>query len=334
VILARVSIVIPTRHIDRYAIECVAECKRLEGVDADILVLPDEFTPQEMSSLPPDVTVIPTGPVLPGRKRNIATHAAVADVVAYIDADARPRSDWAFQAIACLENPEIGAVGGPGVTPVEDRMLQRLSGEIYASPMMGRANRIRYLPGPEQVVSDMHSCNLVAKKSVIIEAGGWSEVYWPGEDTLLCRAIEKTGKKILYSPKVVVFHHRRATVRGHLRQTWSFGVHRGHFFRRYPENSRRLLYGLPVALLAYIASIPFVWFLVPNILVAWLLPLLAYAIAVVAASTTAHERKLMPLVSAGVLASHLVYGMGFLRGILSPDVSKGGTEEKQRSVET
>ncbi len=64
---------------------------------------------------------------------------------------------------------------------------------------------------------DIHSCNFIAPKSVIVNAGGWNEKYWPGEDTLMCLAIKKIGKKLIESSEVVVYHHRRSLFKPHLK---------------------------------------------------------------------------------------------------------------------
>jgi len=317
-----VSVIIPCRRVDRYVRDCVVGCLRLEGVQPEILVLPDSFSPDEVRDFPSEVSVIATGSVLPGAKRNLGTRRSSADIVAYIDADAYPKPDWLDKALPHLAKAEIGAVGGPGITPKEDGLVQRLSGEIYASPMMGRTNRIRYVPGREQEISDLHSCNFVAKKEVVLRAGGWSEAYWPGEDTLLCLAIARTGIKILYSPTVQVYHHRRSSFRAHLRQVWNFGLHRGFFFRHFPANSRRVLYAVPSMMLLYVTSIPLFWFAGFADVRIVTFPLFAYAGLVLVASLMASEKRLIPMVWAGIFASHLVYGGAFIKGFLSTDVSK------------
>ncbi len=92
---------------------------------------------------------------------------------------------------------------------------------------------------------DIHSCNFIARKSVIEEAGGWNEKYWPGEDTLMCLAIRKLGKKLIESSDVVVYHHRRSLFKPHLRQVSRFGEHRGFFAKKFPENSAKLTYFFP-----------------------------------------------------------------------------------------
>ncbi len=70
--------------------------------------------------------------------------------------------------------------------------------------------------------------------------------YWPGEDTKLCMLLTKAeGKRIVYEPEAVVYHHRRALFWGHFRQVWNYAVHRGFFAKRYPDTSLRPQYFVP-----------------------------------------------------------------------------------------
>ena len=98
---------------------------------------------------------------------------------------------------------------------------------------------------------DIHSCNFIARKSVIESAGGWNEKYWPGEDTLMCLAIRKVGKKLIESSDVVVYHHRRSLFRPHLKQVSRFGEHRGFFAKKFPQNSAKLTYFFPSLLILF-----------------------------------------------------------------------------------
>jgi len=55
---------------------------------------------------------------------------------------------------------------------------------------------------------DIHSCNSLCE-DLFLRNRRWNEKYWPGEDTLMCLAIKKTGKKMIEAADVVVYHHRR-----------------------------------------------------------------------------------------------------------------------------
>ena len=119
------------------------------------------------------------------------------------------RKDWLANASKYLSDGEVSAVGGPGVTPEEDGLMQRAGGYVLSSVMAGGLSR-RFRTVGNFESDDIHSCNLIARKSVVDEVGGWDEKYWPGEDTLLGLAFKKKSKRMVEASDVVVYHHRRA----------------------------------------------------------------------------------------------------------------------------
>ena len=145
--------------------------------------------PDFMSKEVDGVKVIPTGPVTPGAKRNIGVDNASGEICAFIDSDAYPDEDWLSNAVKYFEDPEVAAVGGPGLTPHEDSFMQKASGYVLSSFMVGNLSR-RYKSVGAFESDDIHSCNFIARRSVLVEVGGWNEKYWPGEDTLLCLEIK------------------------------------------------------------------------------------------------------------------------------------------------
>src|SRR3989337_564608 len=118
-----VSIIVPYKDVDDYTRECIKHCKQLNYDSYEIILLPDDS-----KETIEGVKVIATGPVSPGRKRNIGVENSRGEFCAFIDSDAFPRSDWLTNAVEYLENPEIGGVGGPGLTPEEDELIQKAGG--------------------------------------------------------------------------------------------------------------------------------------------------------------------------------------------------------------
>ena len=57
--------------------------------------------------------------------------------------------------------------------------------------------------------------------------------------------VKSKKKKILYSPKIIVWHHRRGGLLKHLIQISAYGLHRGFFAKKYPDNSFKLKYFIP-----------------------------------------------------------------------------------------
>ncbi len=312
-----VSIIIPCKVIDDYTKECIKFCKQLDYSNVEIILLPDS------SSAPIDkVKIIATGSVSPGAKRNLGVKSSVGEFCAFIDNDAYPRSDWISGAMKYLEDPEVGGIGGPGLTPNKDGSMQKAGGYVLSSFMVGNLSS-RYKTKSCFESDDIHSCNFIARKSVIEAAGGWNEKYWPGEDTLMCLAIRKIGKKLIESTDVVVYHHRRSLFKPHIKQGSRFGEHRGFFAKRFPQNSAKLTYFFPLLLILSVIvgltlSVFFSYFMYLV-----LLGLIVYLISsLIAAVQQTRNIKLLLSVWLGIIVTHIIYGTYFLSGLIKRDLKR------------
>lgn len=295
--------------MDEHAIECVRECSKLSYEGFEIVLLPDSRTDLV------GVKVVPTGPVLPGRKRNIGLTVAKGDILAYIDADAYPRRDWLTNAVRHLQDDRVGAVGGPAVTAPTDSSLCQAQGLVLSSFMMGGSLSARYKESGVSEADDIHSVNFAAWKRVIEEVGGWNEKFWPGEDTLICLEIHKAGYRQLLASDVVVYHHRRPRLDQFLRQIGSFGVHRAFFAKLFPENSRRVGYFIPSLILLAIMLGPIISFVLPSIWSVYLGGLFLYLTLVSVAAIRSGRNRLAVFIM--IPLTHLAYGAGFIRGLVA-----------------
>ncbi len=312
-----VSIIIPCKEVDLYTIESINGCRQLDYPNFEIIVLPDASS-NDINN----VRIINTGSVSPGLKRNIGVKNSLGVFCAFIDNDAYPRRDWLTKALEHFEDPQVGGVGGPGLTPPEDGLLQQAGGYVLSSFMMGNLSS-RYKTRSSFESADIHSCNFIALKSAVKEAGGWNEKYWPGEDTLMCLAIKRLGKKLIECSEVVVYHHRRALFKSHLKQVSRFGEHRGLFVKKFPENSVKITYFFPCFLvLALIVGLALSLFL-PSFAYIVILGIVVYLVSsLTAAISQVKSTKLTLLVWAGIIVTHLVYGSYFLSGLIKRDLKR------------
>jgi glycosyltransferase involved in cell wall biosynthesis len=309
-----VSIIIPCIRIDDYTRQCIEHCKQLDYGNYEIVLLPDVE-----SDRVDGVKVIPTGSVSPGAKRNIGIANSFGEICAFIDSDAYPKNDWLKNAVRYFGVSEVAAVGGPGLTPDEDSLMQKASGFVLSSFMVGNLSK-RYKSKHTRESDDIHSCNFIARKSFLKEIGGWNEEYWPGEDTLICRGIKKIGMRMVEAPDVVVYHHRRPLFLKHLRQVSSYGLHRGFFAKRFKETSRRLSYFLPSLFILFLVGGGIVSFVYP--IFRWIFGAVLLAYVVLALAAAMPSRKLILPVWLGIMATHMVYGTFFLIGLVKKELKR------------
>ncbi|MEM2140957.1 glycosyltransferase [Nitrososphaera sp.] len=311
-----VSIIIPCKSIGRYEDESVDGCLALKWPNVEILILPDE---ESKNSYPSNVRIIPTGKIKPALKRNIGIKQAKGDYIAFLDSDAYPIPEWLDNAIPLFAGGKVGLVGGPSLTPPADELERQASGLILASKIGGGGLANRYVAGKSMPVDDIPSSNMITTKSVMEKLGGFNADYWPGEDTYFCLQIKRDlGMEILYSPQVVVYHHRRRVFRSHLQQIWGYGTHRGYFAKKFPYNSRRPTYFVPSLFVLFNAAGIMLSFFFPHIfLVPYLAILGAYFVMCIASGAKANNAKLGLMVTIGIPLTHVVYGVGFLKGLTS-----------------
>jgi hypothetical protein len=270
------------------------------------------------------IRVLATGQVGPARKRDIAAAMARGRILAFLDDDAYPSSSWLQAALPHFDDDMVAAVGGPGVTPLGDGFWKQASGWALASRLGSGSARNRYLPvGGVRDVDDWPSMNLLVRASDFEAVGGFDCEYFPGEDTKLCLAlVHRLGKRIVYEPRAIVYHHRRDLFWGHFRQVGRYGEFRGHFARMHPETSRRPVYFAPALLAAIICTYPAVAALSPSLSRASRCALATYAMlllaTVVEVSRASGSARLGLAATVGVALTHLWYGVKFALGLIRP----------------
>ena len=312
-----VSIIVPCKAVDSYTLDCINFCKELDYGNFEIILLPD-YADENING----VRTITTGPISPGAKRNIGVKNSNGEFCAFIDSDAYPRKDWLTNALKYFGDSEVGGVGGPGLTPESDGSIQKAGGYVLSSFMVGNLSS-RYKTKSCFESDDIHSCNFIAQKSIIEAAGGWNEKYWPGEDTLMCLAIKKLGKKLVESSEVVVYHHRRSLFKPHLKQVSRFGEHRGFFAKKFRENSVKLTYFIPSLLISSLLAGIVVSLLFPFFTSIMLIAVAVYLVlTLIASAMQVRQMKILFLVWLGIVVTHIIYGSFFLYGLVKRDLKR------------
>jgi GT2 family glycosyltransferase len=308
-----VSIIVAVKGDNPNLRECIEYCLRLDYLDFEILVLPDK----ELILNYPKTRAIPTGELTPPQKRDIGIAQAQGEILAFLDDDTYPAKDWLTKALRHFKEQEIAAVGGPGITAESDNLRQKASGLVYSSWLMSGQYAYRYIPKKKRFVDDFPSCNFLIRKSVMQELGGFKVKFWPGEDTFLClKIIKDLKKKIIYDPDVLVYHHRRSLFKGHLKQIANYAAHRGYFVKRFSETSLRFVYFLPSMLVFGLIAGPLFSFLNPALKLLYILAVALY-LALAFVFSISKDFRLTLLVFWGIIFSHILYGLYFIKGLLS-----------------
>ena len=311
-----VSILIPVKKDNKYLRECIENCLQLDYPEFEIVVLSDALIDLPYKD---KVKVIPTGGVGPAQKRDMVIKDIKGEIIAFIDDDAYPEKGWLKNAAGYFKDENVAAVCGPAVTPESDSPGQHVSGTAYSLTFISGSNNIRYVPGPAvREVDDYPSCNFLIRKDIFNKVGRFNTHFWPGEDTILCLKITRDlGKKIIYDPAVLVYHHRRAAIKPHLRQIKSYALHRGYFVKKFPATSFKFSYFVPSLFVLGLLAGGILSILVPGVQFVYIGVIIIYLILDIFYSLKQGGLKLIFPVVITNLLTHLTYGIYFIKGVFS-----------------
>ena len=310
----KVSIIIPLHIYSQRFRDDFKHLLEIDYAEYEIIVVSDIPITLEHEK----VRVLYTGEkgTGPAEKRDLALRSCQGEICAFIDDDAFPSKNWLKNAVKHFKDEKVAAVGGPGLTPESDILMQKAGGAIYSSLLGSGKIVYRFVPKTLREVDDYPAYNLLIRKSTLEEIGGFASTFYGGEDTKVCLNITDLGKKIIYDPTVIVYHHRRPLFRDHLKQIWNVGIHRGYFVRTYPRTSRRVFYFLPslvsVVFGITISLAPFFTLVRTALLTmigGWLI------LGFISAFWVNKDIRVAFLAAFGIIATHLTYGIAFLKGL-------------------
>jgi len=314
---SKFSIIIPVKQINNFIKENVSAIIAGSYQSFEIIILVDN---KENNESFPKTRIIETGKIGPAEKRDIGANKANGEFLAFIDDDVYPSKDWLLNALNFFENKNISAVCGPGVTPVNDNVMQKVSGWISATVLGGGPYTYRFIPKKERFVDDFPSMNFIIRKKDFIRINGFDSNYWPGEDTKLCLELIKLNKKIIYSPKVLVYHHRRPIFKKHLIQNGNYGIHRGYFAKILPQTSFRLSYFIPSLFAFGFIFGPLFYFINREVFNFYLFIVgLYFSFVIISSSYILIKEKnlfIALLYIPAIISTHLYYGIKFIQGYL------------------
>ncbi len=250
----------------------------------------------------------------PSLNRNLGFKKSKGKYIVFLDDDVIVPKDYLSIAEKFFaKHDDVDIVGGPQLTPPESSYFSRLCGYALSSRFGSWNLSKRYLihkkskfdAGEEYLTS----ANLICKRKVL-EKTKFNPDLYPGEDPdFLNRA--KRYFKLAYYPKLFVYHKRRETIKGFVKQIYRYGLARPQF-SSFSYLLRKFYFFVPSAFLVYIVLLPYLAILNPL----FVLPFVVYfcLCSVYAISIFKKEKKLSVFILFPIILfiMHVSYGAGFL----------------------
>ena len=144
---------------------------------------------------------------------NYAMKIVSNDILGFIDADAKVEKEWLKKLVAHLDDPQVAGVSGG----IETWNTKNPWARSIGYDLKNRYARLK------KYVVRVATMNLLLKKRIIKEVGGFDEKLPSQYDTDLGFRITSKGYKILFEPSTKCYHFNRSTVKAYFRQQLQYG---------------------------------------------------------------------------------------------------------------
>jgi GT2 family glycosyltransferase len=213
------TIIVCTRNGASRISDCLHAIDALTGGPYETIVVDDgstDETAEIVSKSFPHVRLFNIEPSGLSAARNLGAAAATGEIFAYSDDDCLPDFEWISRLDRAFQNPDIAAAGGPNLPPKartdEETIISAAPGA--PSHVLLDDTRAEHLPG----------CNIAVRREAFHKIGGFNPVFHTaGDDVDFCWRLRDAGYELGFAPGAFVWHHRRPSICGFLKQQIGYG---------------------------------------------------------------------------------------------------------------
>jgi cellulose synthase/poly-beta-1,6-N-acetylglucosamine synthase-like glycosyltransferase len=298
--LPRVSIIVPTFNSEPTIDECLRSILELDYPKPllEVIVIDGgsiDATTEHAKKYPVKVV---SSKLNPPAAYNLVLKDIENEIIGLIDSDAKVEKSWLRKLVEHLDEPKVVGASGTVETWNSDKLVPRV---------IGYELNYRYskLPNTVERVATM---NLLLKKKVILEVGGFDVGLPTQYDTDMGVRLAKEGYRIAFDSRAICYHFHRPTLRTFFKQQYKYGQNTWKLYFKHPRlargdnitdwwmNIQPILYGVAAILL--LISVVTSFHLFPSIIFLSLitLTLLHYAVSAGKISYIFHDSSAMYLI--------------------------------------
>ena len=225
----RMSVIICTHNGASTLAETCAAVRRLDYPEFETIVVDDGSTDRTADIARGNgFRVISTANQGLSSARNTGLEAATGEIVAYVDDDAAPDPHWLLYLSEAFLETGCVAAGGPNLAVPGDGAVADAVAAAPGNPshVLVSDREAEHIPG----------CNAAFRADTLREIGGFDPRFRvAGDDVDVCWRLLDRGGRITYVAAAMVWHHRRASIRGYLSQQRGYGQAEAMLERKWPD---------------------------------------------------------------------------------------------------
>jgi GT2 family glycosyltransferase len=230
----RISVVVCSFNGSRVIRRCLEGLARQDYPEYEVIVIDDGSTDSTAEIAAGfEVTLVRTPNRGLSAARNEGLAHAQGEITAYIDDDAWPDQDWLRYLGWMHRSTGHAGFGGPNLPPPGDGLTADLVALAPGGPnhVLRTDTEAEHVPG----------CNSAFVTDRLRDIGGYDTRFrTAGDDVDVCWRLHERGWTIGFSPGAQVWHHRRPTARGYLRQQRGYGFAEALLEKKWPRRFNRL----------------------------------------------------------------------------------------------
>lgn len=228
-----ISVIVCTRNGRTRIQKSIEACLKMSGKNIEIIVVDDgstDGTADLVAARFPHVRLLRLPPSGLSAARNAGAAIAIGRVLAYTDDDCEPDIEWAQRLRdAFVNNQErFSAIGGPNLPPAPQDLAQAIVAAAPGAPshVMLDDEEAEHLPG----------CNLAVLRTAFDAIGGFDPAFHTaGDDVDFCWRLRDAGFRLGFAAGAFVWHARRPTLAGFLRQQIGYGIAEAILLEKHPN---------------------------------------------------------------------------------------------------